>query len=229
MKYNIIVLIQARMGSSRLPNKMMLSLHGKPILEWVIHRVLKSTKIDRVVLATSVNPENDILELTATKLGIAVFRGSENNVLNRFYEAGKEAEASHIIRVCADNPLIDGNEIDNLIDFYFKNNYDYVYNHIPKNNSYPDGLGAEIISFELLEKLENSVTLKSEREHVFSHITNNSDLFKIGTFEPEKGIAYPKLRFDVDTFKDYYYLSMKDFDIDISSKTLVELFKGDLN
>jgi len=223
---NIVAIIQARMGSTRLPNKMMLSLHGKPIIEWVVERVKKSKKIDNIILATSINRENDILEkYSKESLGIAVYRGSEDNVLNRFYEAGKISKATYIIRVCADNPLIDGKEIDNLIDFYFQNSYDYIYNHIPKNNSYPDGLGAEMISFKLLEELENAVTSSKEREHSFLHITNNPEKYSIGTFEPEKEIAFPELRFDVDSFEDYYYLSMKSFGIDISSKDLVKLFK----
>jgi len=223
---NIVAIIQARMGSTRLPNKMMLSLHGKPIIEWVVERVKKSKKIDNIILATSINRENDILEkYSKESLGIAVYRGSEDNVLNRFYEAGKISKATYIIRVCADNPLIDGKEIDNLIDFYFQNSYDYIYNHIPKNNSYPDGLGAEMISFKLLEELENAVTSSKEREHSFLHITNNPEKYSIGTFEPEKEIAFPELRFDVDSFEDYYYLSMKSFGIDISSKDLAKLFK----
>ncbi len=215
------------MGSSRLPNKMMLSLHGKPIIEWVIRRVQKSKYIDEVVLATSTNRENDILvKYVERNFNISIYRGSENNVLNRFYQAGKMANATHIIRVCADNPLIDGEEIDNLINFYFSNNYDYVYNHIPKENSYPDGLGAEMVSFQILEELENSVTSKEEREHAFLHISNNPEKYKIATFEPNPEIAYPNLKFDIDTFEDYYYLSMVEFGIDITSKKLVQLFQG---
>ncbi|HIC10197.1 MAG TPA: spore coat biosynthesis protein F [Campylobacterales bacterium] len=223
----IVAIIQARMGSSRLPNKMMLSLHGKPIIEWVIRRVQKSKYIDEVVLATSTNRENDILvKYVERNFNISIYRGSENNVLNRFYQAGKMANATHVVRVCADNPLIDGEEIDNLIDFYFSNSYDYVYNHIPKENSYPDGLGAEIVSFQILEELENSVISKEEREHSFLHITNNPEKYKIATFEPNPEIAYPNLKFDIDTFEDYYYLSMVEFGIEISSRKLVELFRG---
>jgi spore coat polysaccharide biosynthesis protein SpsF len=219
----IVVLIQARMGSKRLPNKMMLSLHGKPILEWVIRRVQNAKRVDEVILATSENSENDILELTAERLGISTFRGSEDDVLNRFYLAGKGSGASHIVRVCADNPLIDGVEIDRLIDFYFKNSYSYVYNHIPKENLYPDGLGAEITSFEILEEMEKVVKSPKLREHSFSYIWEN-ERFSIGTFNPPEEIAFPELRFDVDTFQDYYYLSSKEFSIDISSKELIKLF-----
>ena len=221
----VVAIIQARMGSTRLPNKMMLSLHGKPIIEWVIKRVQKSKLVDEIILATSQNRENDILVNYAEKLGIKIFRGSENDVLNRFYLAGKEFQASHIIRICADNPLIDGEEIDNLINFYFQNSYDYVYNHIPKNNNYPDGLGAEIVSFDILEKLEKEVTSSEEREHLFLNIVNNQDNFSVATFEPKKEIAYPNLRFDIDSFEDYYYMSMKDIDIDIDSQELVNKFR----
>ncbi|EJF07299.1 spore coat polysaccharide biosynthesis protein F, CMP-KDO synthetase [Thiovulum sp. ES] len=222
----VVALIQARMGSSRLPNKMMLSLHGKPILHWVLQRVSKSKNIDEVVLATSVNRENDILE-NYTKhnfKNVKVFRGSEDDVLNRFYKAGKNAQASHIVRVCADNPLIDGVEIDRLVDFYFQNSFDYAYNHIPKNNTYPDGLGAEILSFQILEEMEKKVKSENLREHSFSYVWENMENFQIGTFNPPKEIAFPNLRFDIDTFDDYYYLSSLNFDIDIDSADLVKLF-----
>jgi spore coat polysaccharide biosynthesis protein SpsF len=224
LKIENIAVIQARMGSKRLPNKMMLSLHGKPIIEWVIKRVKKSKLLDSIIVAIPDVRADDILAKYMESLDIEVFRGSENNVLNRFYEAVKEKEAKNIIRVCADNPLIDGEEIDNLIEFFSKNSCEYAYNHIPKNNLYPDGLGAEIINFKLLEELNRVVSKERNKEHCFSYITDNSDKFIIKTFNPKKELQYPNLRFDIDTFEDYYRLSMIDFDIDISSEDLIKLF-----
>jgi len=225
LKIDAIGIIQARMGSTRLPNKMLLSLHGKPIIEWVINRVKKSKLLDDIVVAIPNSKENDILEKEITRLGVRIFRGSEDNVLNRFYESVKDSGASHIVRVCADNPLIDAQEIDNLIEFYQNSSCDYAYNHIPKDNQYPDGLGAEIISFELLKELNSIVEKKEHKEHCLSYITDNSDNFIIKTFDPiESDLHYPNLKFDIDTFEDYYSLSMKDFDIDITSKELVKLF-----
>lgn len=221
-----LVIIQARLGSTRLPNKMLLSLHGKPIIEWVIRRVQKSKLIDELVVAIPITEDNDVLEKYIKDLGVKVYRGSEDNVLNRFYEAAKDKEVKNIIRVCADNPLIDGSEIDNLIQFYEKEKPDYAYNHIPKNNLYPDGLGAEIISFNLLKKLNDTVVEQHHKEHCLSYITDNQDKFVIKTFNPlNTSLHHPDMKFDVDTFEDYSKLAMKDFDIDISSIQLLNIFK----
>lgn len=220
-----VAIIQARLGSTRLPYKMMLSLHGKPIIEWVIKRVQKSKKLDDIVVAIPISQENDILENYIKKLGVKVFRGSESNVLNRFYEAVKNENATHIVRICADNPLIDGNEIDNLIKFYIKNSCDYAYNHIPKDNLYPDGLGAEIISFELLKFLNENVVLQNHKEHCLSYIWDNKEKFTIKTFDPpNKKLHRADVKLDVDTFDDYYKLAMKNFDINTSSEELIKLF-----
>ena len=220
-----VAIIQARLGSTRLPYNMMLSLHGKPIIEWVIKRVQKSKKLDDIVVAIPISQENDILENYIKKLGVKVYRGSESNVLNRFYEAVKNENVTHIVRICADNPLIDGNEIDNLIKFYIKNSCDYAYNHIPKDNLYPDGLGAEIISFELLKFLNENVVLQNHKEHCLSYIWDNKEKFTIKTFDPpNKKLHRADVKLDVDTFDDYYKLAMKNFDINTSSEELIKLF-----
>lgn len=221
----VVAVIQARLGSTRLPYKMLLSLHGKPIIEWVIERVKKAKYVDDIVVAIPNSKENDILEKHIVTLGVKVFRGSEDNVLNRFYEAVKEENPTHIVRVCADNPLIDGKEIDNLIAFYNQHPCDYAYNHIPKNNLYPDGLGAEIISYELLVKLHATATLQQHQEHCLSYIHDNATQFTIKTFNPVDSFLHqPTLRFDVDTFEDFYALSMTDIKIDMSSYELIKLF-----
>ncbi|PHS56344.1 MAG: spore coat biosynthesis protein F [Sulfurimonas sp.] len=221
-----IAIIQARIGSSRLPYKMMLSLHGIPLIEWVVNRVKKSELLDDIIVAIPKNKDNDILEQYIKTLDVKVFRGSEDNVLNRFYEAIKGEGATQIVRICADNPLIDANEIDNLIKFYKNNNCDYAYNHIPKFNLYPDGLGAEIITFDILKNLNNVVKKQSHKEHCLSYIHDNSSQYEIKTFNPlDESLHHPELKFDVDSFDDYYKLCMKDFDINISSKDLVKLFK----
>jgi spore coat polysaccharide biosynthesis protein SpsF len=224
----VIGIIQARMGSSRLPNKMMLSLHGKPIIEWVVKRVQKSKLLDDIIVAIPDDKKNDILERYLKKLNVKIFRGSENNVLNRFYEAVKDKNASHIVRICADNPLICGKEIDNLINFYTNNKCDYAYNHIPKNNKYPDGLGAEIISFDLLKYMNEVVTKEIHKEHCMSYIWDNKDKFNIKTFDPlDEKLHHPEMKFDIDTFDDYYKLSMKDFSIDVKPIDLIKIFGGE--
>ena len=121
--------------------------------------------------------------------------------------------------------MIDGNEIDNLINFYRENSCDYAYNHIPKDNFYPDGLGAEIISFDLLKYMNEVVTSQHHKEHCLSYIWDNQDRYTIKTFNPlDKELHYPQMKFDVDTFDDYHKLAMKDFTIDVSSQELIKIF-----
>ncbi len=218
-------IIQARLGSTRLPLKMLLSLHGKPIIEWVVTRVQKSQLLDDVIVAIPNTEDNNALAKYLEELNIKIYRGSEGDVLNRFYGAAQECNATHIIRICADNPLIDGTEIDNLIKFYEKEKPDYAYNHIPINNNYPDGLGAEIISFELLKSMHDKAKEQRHREHCLSYITDNANIFDIKTFDPlNESLFHPELKFDVDTFGDYEKLAMADISITMSSQDLVNLF-----
>ncbi len=220
-----VAIIQARLGSTRLPLKMLLSLHGKPIIEWVIKRVQKAKLLDDIVVAIPISEDNNTLAKYLQELDVKVYRGSEGDVLDRFYQAAVENEATHIIRICADNPLIDPIEIDNLISFYEKERPDYVYNHIPKNNLYPDGLGAEMISFKILEEMHKVAKEQHYREHCMSYIIDNSDRFSIMTFDPlNEGIRYPELKFDIDTFEDYEKLALRSFNIDVSSSELINIF-----
>ncbi len=210
-----VALIQARMGSTRLPCKMMLHLAGHPLIDWVLRRVGKAALVDKVVVATSTNPENDVLERHLAAQGVSVFRGPENDVLERFRQAGAAHAATHVVRVCADNPLIWGGAVDELVRFYFKAGCDYAYNHIPKNNRWPDGLGAEIVSFPLLQRLAEDAALPAHREHCLSYIWDNPNLFSIRTFDPEDPRLHrPDLKLDVDTADDYRYLALLPLTID---------------
>jgi len=214
-----IGVIQARMGSSRLPYKMMLSLHGTPVIGWVVKRAIKAKLLDDIIVALPNTKENDIIESYLETNKIKCYRGSENDVLKRIYNAAKQEKASYVVRICADNPLISPVEIDNLINFYRNNKCDYAYNHIPKNNNYPDGLGAEIISFDLLKEIENNAKKKIYREHCCMYIYENKDKYKILTFNPpRKNIAYPNLKFDLDTFDDYYTYLQKSLQLILKQK-----------
>ena len=139
--------------------------------------------LDDMIVAIPDSEENDILEAYIRKLNVDIYRGNEEDVLHRLYCAAVIKKASHVVRICADNPLICGDEIDNLISFYNQNPCDYAYNHIPLNNTYPDGLGAEIVSFDLLKHLQQVATVKKHREHCLSYIWDNRNNFVIKTFE----------------------------------------------
>ena len=208
---NVIAIIQARMGSTRLPCKTLLSLHGAPVIDWVVNRTRLAKKVQQVVVATSTEANNDPLAYHLHRTGTAVFCGSEQDVLGRFYEAATQAKATHVVRICADNPLIWGPEIDALIDAYLARQdqgCDYAYNHIPRGNEYPDGLGAELVSFALLEHLHKKATLPAHREHCLSYIWDNKEQFAIHTFSPaDKTLHRPDVRLDMDTQEDYRRLA----------------------
>lgn len=203
IKKNYNIIIQARLDSTRLPNKVLIDLCGLPIIQWVYNGVKKSKFVDKIIFAIPNTKKNDLLNSYLRKFNFNIFRGSTDDVLKRFYMAAKKFNSNKVIRVCSDNPFISGKEIDNLIKFYDQNNYDYVYNHIPLNNTYPDGLGAEIIDFRILQILHKTVKSKFEREHIFTHIHKNKNKFKIATFNPNSNsLRHPNIKLDIDNYTD---------------------------
>lgn len=207
MNQNVAIIVQARMSSTRLPNKMMLWLHGYPVIEWVFRRVNQAKFAKQVIFALPDNPADDVLAEYLTKLGAQVFRGSEDDVVARYWGVAQSCGANQIVRVCADNPFVSGSEIDRLIEFYNCSDYDYAYNHIPKGNSYPDGLGAEIVSKEALTKINHEARNPEHREHVFNYIWANANEFRIGTCDPlDISLNHPELKLDMDTPQDYQQL-----------------------
>lgn len=222
MRAPVVAVIQARMGSSRLPNKMMLWLHGLPVVEWVWRRVAMARQVDRVIFAIPDTPADDVLAEHLLRIGAAMFRGSETDVLGRMTQVARSEGAQTVIRVCADNPLICGSEIDRLIDFYKGGVYDYAYNHIPRGNNYPDGLGAEIASMDLLENLNVQATLPGQREHVFNYIWDHQSQFHIGTCDPlDDVLAHPELKLDLDTAADYMALLKLGIRPEMSAREVV--------
>ena len=216
-------IIQARMGSDRLPKKMLMDFNGYPLIEWIVRRVRESKNIDKFVAAIPITKENDELSECLESLDIDVFRGSEKDVLSRFYNASLLHSVDTIVRVCGDNPLICASELDRLVEFYKNNNCDYAYNHMPRNNRYPDGLGAEICSFMLLDKINNVAIKEDHREHIFNFVWENKEDFIIKTFDPPEIIAYPHLKFDIDTQEDLDKLRSKDYKILMEAEEIIEL------
>jgi len=218
-----IAIIQARMGASRLPNKMLLHLHGYPVVEWIYRRVNEASSIDQVVFAIPDTAQDNVLAWYLNSIGADLFRGSETDLVDRFYQAAKQYQASNVVRICADNPLICASEIDRLVDFYNNNPCDYAYNHIPKNNHYPDGLGAEICSVNLLQEIHSKAHQPEHREHLFNYIWDNHTDYTIKTFESPEEIAYPELKLDIDDMNDYKKLLNAPYRIDMSALQIVNL------
>lgn len=222
----IIGVIQARMGSQRLPGKMLMNFNGKPLIEWVIKRTIMSKKLSDVIVAIPDDGQNDVLEEKLNELNVKCHRGSMNDVLGRIVEASKAESADYVVRICGDNPFVSGNEIDNLIDFHIGSDYDYSYNHIPKNNLYPDGLGAEICSFKLLNEINLKELNEEQREHCFNYIWDNENVYKIKTFDPEKEeLRRPEIKLDVDTKEDFVKLSELNINIYEKDEKILKIYK----
>ncbi len=219
------ITIQARMGSTRLPGKVVKKIQGKPVLAHIIER-LKKIKGVKIILATTIKKEDDVLESIAKQLGIETFRGSENDVLDRYYQAAKLFGLKAIVRVTGDCPVIDTNIVEKVIDFYHKNSFDYVSNIHPV--SYPDGLDVEMFSFEALEKSWKEGKLTSQREHVVPYILKNPKIFKIGNIINNKD--YSSLRLTLDEKEDLIlirkiYKELYDKNSFFGLKEILELFE----
>ena len=227
MGKNIVAIVQARMGASRLPGKVMLSLHGMPILKWVFQRTQKTKSINGTIFAIPDNKDNDSLNEYLNQIGARVYRGSEDDLVERFFMAAKYVNATHVVRICADNPFVSGAEVDRLIQFYLESNCDYAYNHIPKNNYYPNGIGAEIVSFEILQKINKEARDPDHREHVFNFIWDHPEQFEILTFDPEdKRLACPDIKLDIDTQQDFEKLCRMNVNIEMEAYEIVAAAKA---
>lgn len=194
-------IIQARMGSTRLPEKIFKLLNGKTVLEHVINRVADSG-VENCIIATTINEKDDEVENFCKEHDIKCFRGSENDVLERFYYAAKENNFDIIIRVTADDPLKDSNIIAKAVKIIKENKYDYVSNTIKP--TYPEGIDIEVFTFEALKKAFEEAKLKSEREHVTPYIWKNIDIFRVYNFENNEDLSY--MRWTLDTEDDYQFM-----------------------
>jgi spore coat polysaccharide biosynthesis protein SpsF len=191
-------------------------------MEWVIHRTKKAKNVDEVVLATSKKAIDDILEKVAIENNCQVFRGSESDVLGRYAETSIKYEADVVVRICADRPLVDPMLIDQAIDVFNRSSADLVYNHISsKDQWWPRGFGAEVLSAEELINLDNNVTDGYEREHVTLHMWNNTSRYELLVAQCPDDInpGIKDLKLDVDQITDLNLLKKVMKNLSIDSKT----------
>jgi len=212
MKYpsgmNIITAVQARTSSSRLPNKVLLPLCGEPLLIQMIERIKRAKFSGTVVVATSENEDDNIIENLCISSNIDCFRGSLNDLLDRHYQLALKYSADAIVKIPSDCPLIDPQIIDQIIGYYIENYpvYDYVSNLHPA--SYPDGNDVEIMSVTALETSWKESRRKLEREHTTPYIWENPDKFKIGNVIWETGLDFSGThRWTIDYEEDYQFIN----------------------
>jgi spore coat polysaccharide biosynthesis protein SpsF len=194
----IAAIIQARMGSTRLPGKVIKPLCGKPVLWHVVTRVMEAKTIDTVIVATTEKKEDDAIVDLCHEYKFPVLRGSENDVLDRYYQCASTFHADVIVRITSDCPLIDPCVVDLVVRDYLIGNFDYVTNTL--EYTFPDGLDVEVFSFEALKTAWQHATLSSEREHVTPYIRNHGEFRKKNVTAKN---PYPSYRLTLDFPEDY--------------------------
>jgi spore coat polysaccharide biosynthesis protein SpsF len=199
----ILAIIQARMSSSRLPNKVLKIIVGKPMLQLQIERIKQAKLIDKIIVATSRQNEDDAIAQLCQQLNIDCFRGNLNDVLDRFYQAAITDQAAHIVRLTADCPLIDASVIDSVIDLHVMDKNDYTSNSLKP--TFPDGLDVEVMNQAALNSSWQQAVIPSEREHVTLYIRNHPEKYKIG--ELKSSIDLSNKRWTVDHQDDLYLIS----------------------
>jgi len=197
----VVAIIQARMSSSRLPGKVLMPLAGVPVLGHVVDRLCSCKMVDEIVVATSLDASDDLISDYCRNAGINVFRGSLDDVLDRYYQAASEYQADPVVRITADCPAIDPVVVDAVIAGFLSGNFDLY----SLGGEFPDGLDCSVFSFGAIERAWKEAKLNSEREHVGPYIENNPQLFRNGKLELFHGLS--KQRWTLDEPVDYELLS----------------------
>ncbi len=199
----VVAIIQARLGSSRLPGKVLLPIGGATMLERVVQRVRRARLVDQVVVATTIAAKDDALAAFCQAHDIAVFRGSEEDVLDRYYQAATAAGAGVVVRVTSDCPLIDPGAIDRVVALFGQGGHDYVANNF--RYTYPQGLDTEAFSLAVLARAWREATLPAEREHVTPYLRSQAR-FRLGEVTHDPDLSQRNLRWTVDEPADLEFM-----------------------
>lgn len=202
---SITAIIQARMGSTRLPGKVLKKVLGKPLLQWIIQRLRRCKELTSVVVATTTLPEDNPIEALCLSESVDCFRGDSEDVLSRYIGAMRHFGTDIGVRITGDCPLIDPAIVDETIQLFLDpaSHFDYVSNCVKR--TYPRGLDVEVFSFDALEQAYRSATTKEEREHVTYYILTHPTLFNIGSMEQKEDLS--SIRLTVDTEEDFLLVS----------------------
>lgn len=199
----VVAIVQARMGSSRLPQKVLLPLAGKPVLAHVIGRLKHCRRLDEIVVATSIADEDNAIDHWCRANSVKCFRGSLLDVLDRYYRAATQHKADAIVRITADCPLIDPEIVDEVVTGFLAGDFDAY----SLSGEFPDGLDCQVFAYSAIEQAWREATLPSEREHVGPYIEkSHSDLFKTGGLERFSQLSHH--RWTLDEPRDYEFLKL---------------------
>ncbi len=196
----VVAVIQARMGSTRLPNKVMKLIGGVPMIELLLSRLAQSKQIDQIVLATSIDQRNKPLIEHVEKLGYTCVNGSEEDVLGRYLLAARQTKPDVLVRITGDCPLIDAEIVDQAVLQFKLQDVDYMSNVLPA--TYPDGMDTEVFSLKALERAGRDCWDSFNREHVTPYL-RNSGFFKVGSIQNNEDLS--ALRWTVDEAYDHLH------------------------
>ncbi len=226
---SVVIIIQARMGSSRLPGKVLADIEGQPMLHRVVVRARRSQLAGRVVVATTIDASDDPVAAYCRKMGFPCFRGDLYDVLDRYYQTALHFGARVIVRVTADCPVIDPGEIDRTLRAFFGADVDFAANRLPPpwHRTTPIGLDTEVVTFDALAKAWREAEEKFEREHVMPYFYNQEGRFEI--LLVDHAPDYGDYRWTVDTPEDLallreIYASFDGKD-DFTFEALITLFQ----
>ena len=219
------------MGSTRLPNKSLMDIDGKTALEFMIDRVRKSKLVDDIVIATTINQEDDVIENLCINNKINCYRGSENDVLDRYYQSAKKYKAKIVVRLTSDCPLIDPDLIDETINIFINKKVDYASNAVPPDKKkYPDGSDVEVFSFNALQRSWVEAKDLKDREHVTFYMWDKRDNFNTIMLDNEHD--WGKYRITVDYIEDLELVrnivkKLNDNNLDGSTKEIIEIIESE--
>ena len=205
--YKVVTVIQARTGSTRLPNKVLRPLAGAPLLQRIVERVRAAELAGTVVVATTTEPGDDPIEALCAAADIACFRGDPLDLLDRHYRAGLAHGATAVVKIPSDCPLIDPRVIDRVLGHFLDHpsKFDFVSNLHPA--SYPDGNDVEVMTIDALATAWREASRPLEREHTTPYLWENPDRFRLGNILWERGLDYSKShRWTIDYEEDYQFI-----------------------
>jgi len=211
------------MGSTRLPGKVLMEIEGRPMLWHVVDRLKHSKKLNDIILAIPDTEKNDVLEKFCKDNKIKCFRGSEEDVLSRYYEAAKNFKCDVVVRITSDCPLIDPEVVDQVIGKHLSSGADFTANFLEGKKcesierTFPRGLETEVFNFSILEKVHQQAVEQHQREHVDPYVFENPDIFKISVVKNDKNLS--RLHLTVDEEKD----------LELVRKIYKKLYKDEAN
>jgi spore coat polysaccharide biosynthesis protein SpsF len=194
----VVAIIQARMGSTRLPGKVLMDMGGKTVLARVVSRLRRATLLHELVVATTDSVADDAIVRECDRLGVLFFRGSENDVLDRYYQAARMCAAEIVVRITSDCPVIDCQPVDEAIRFFQQEHADYASNVFPR--TYPRGIDTEVFTTAALEQAWRDAHEPYEREHVTPYFYEHPELFRLASLRAR--IDYSRYRWTLDTAED---------------------------